>query len=159
MTDTKDTKDTKDSAASFGVNEVVLTLLCAFTGFLDFSKRELLYVLAVTALASSIPDLFSFYTIARKDKKMSMKDSFISTLPVMGSEIVTTIILGIPLFMFNRRKARVFFTLLTGFSMIALNQSLVLKSDVSETIETTFFAMLAVGLAYVIARMLKKIKV
>ena len=88
-----------------------------------------------------------------------MKDSFISTLPVMGSEMVTTIILGIPLFLFNRRKARVIFTLLTGFSMIALNQSLVLKSDAVETIETTIFSMLAVGLAYVIAKILKKIKV
>ena len=151
--------DTQSSAASFGVNEVVLTLLCAFTGFLDFSKRELLYVLAVTALASSIPDLFSFYTIARKDDKKSMKDSLLSTIPVMVSEIATTIVLGIPLFWFNRRKTRATFTLLTGFAMIALNQSLVLKSSLTETVETTFFAMLAVGLAYTISRLLQKLKV
>ena len=150
--------DTNTSAASFGVNEVVLTLLCAFTGFLDFSKRELLYVLAVTALASSIPDLFSFYSIARKDKRMSMKDALLSTLPVMGSEIVTTMILGIPLFLFSQRKERVIFTLLTGFSMIALNQSIILKSKPEETIETTILAMMAVLTAYVIARILKAIK-
>ena len=151
--------DTKSSAASFGVNEVVLTLLCAFTGFLDFSKKELLYVLAVTALASSIPDLFSFYTIARKDDKKSMKDAMLSTIPVMSSEILTTVLLGIPLFLFNKRKKRVIFTLLTGFAMIALNQSLILKSSMSETIETTIFAMIAVGVAYLVSRMLQRLKV
>ena len=77
----------------------------------------------------------------------------------MVSEIATTVLLGIPLFWFNRRKTRATFTLVTGFAMIALNQSLVLKSSLTETVETTFFAMLAVGLAYAISRLLQKLKV
>ena len=76
----------------------------------------------------------------------------------MGSEIVTTMILGIPLFLFSQRKDRVIFTLLTGFSMIALNQSIILKSKPEETIETTILAMMAVLTAYVIAKMLKALK-
>ena len=147
----------RSAAVSFGLNEVVLTLLCAFSGFFDKTRNEIIYVIAITAVASSIPDVYAFYQEAQNEDKLSRGQAARQTGPVFIAEIMGAIALGVPLVVFRDRLTRTVMTFATGLGVILVNEIWIQQNNLSKIVETMLFAIFAIVISYILSGLIKKI--
>ena len=144
-------------AMSFGANEQVMTLMCALTGFLSKDKKGILYILAITAIAASIPDVFSYYRENATKKEVSNIAAAGLGMCVFGIELVVTIILGIPLLLFKNKTAIALGTYLFGIIIIFVNEIYLLKNSLKQAFLSSLFAMVAVWFSYIISKQIAKV--
>jgi hypothetical protein len=149
-------KDT-NTALAFGLNEVVLTLLCAFTGFLDKSQKEILYVLAVTAVASSIPDVYSYYDEEQNEDKLSRSQAARRSVPVFVAELLGAVVLSLPLVFFKNRNARTAGTFIMGMALIVANETFLQKNSAGRVAEVMVSVSIAVFTSYVLVSLIKRL--
>ena len=144
-------------AVSFGANEQVMTLMCALTGFLGQDKKRILYVLAITAIASSIPDVYSYYRENASKKDVSTLSAAGLSLCVFAMELVVAVILGLPLLLLKGKKTIVVCTYVVGLALIAVNEMYLLKNSFETTLFAAVFAACAVGFSYSASKRIGKI--
>ena len=139
-------------AMSFGANEQVMTLMCALTGFLSKDKKRILYILAVTAIAASIPDVYSYYRENATKKDVSNLAAAGLGLCVFAIELVIALLLGIPLLLLNNKKAIAAGTYSLGLIIILINEMYLLKNSWEQALLSSLFAMGAVWLSYFLSK-------
>jgi hypothetical protein len=144
-------------AVSFGANEQVMTLMCALTGFLSKDKKHIIYVLAITAIASSIPDVYSYYRENASKKDVSTLSAAGLGLCVFAMELIVAVILGLPLLLLKGKKKIVMCTYAMGLALIAVNEMYLLKNSFGTTLFAAVFAMCAVGISYLASKRIGKI--
>ena len=144
-------------AVSFGANEQVMTLMCALTGFLNKDKKRILYVLAITAIAASIPDVYSYYRENASKKDVSTLSAAGLGLCVFVMELIVAVILGLPLLLLKDKRKIVMCTYAVGLALIAMNEMYLLKNSVETALFATVFAACAVGFSYLVSKQIGKV--
>ena len=144
-------------AASFGANEQIMTLMCALTGFLSKDKKRILYILAITAIASSIPDVYSYYRENASKKDTSTLAAAGLGLGVFAAEIIVAVILGLPLIFLKNKKTMIIGTYIMGVILIGINEVYILKNSLESGIFAAGFAMIAVWIAYLVSKQIGKL--
>ena len=51
---------------SFGLNVIVMSMLCALSGIFHKNKRDIMYIIFVTGFANIIPDIYAYYLMQRQ---------------------------------------------------------------------------------------------
>lgn len=139
-------------AISFGINEQILTLMCALSGILKQDKKHIIYLILSFAIASSIPDVYSYAsTSSNKTDENAFKDG----LYVFLTEMIMAFILGIPLIFFRQKEYMFLGAITVGLSMISLNEIYFLNSDIEKTIKSVLFASLSVIVSYMLSYILR----
>ena len=138
---------------TFGINEVVMTVLCGISGYLNIPRKKLLYFLIVITFASIIPDFYSYYDMQRNDnpnnKSHSMFESFKQTLPIVIAEIIAVLLITIPLIIFNNKKLRAFGAALVGIILIIVTKYFSNPHiNIIRLVEPAIFAILGAGVTY-----------
>jgi hypothetical protein len=144
-------------AMSFGANEQVMTLMCALTGFLNKDKKKILYILAVTAIAASIPDVYSYYRENATKKDVSNLAAAGLGMCVFGIELVIALLLGVPLLLLKNKKAIAAGTYSLGIIIIFINEMYLLKNSLEQAFLSSLFAMCAVWVSYFLSEQIAKI--
>ena len=111
---------------TFGINEVVMTVLCGISGYLSVPRKQLLYFLLVLAISSIIPDAYSYYQMQRNDlpenKAHSVIESLKNTYPIILSEAGAVLLISIPLMIFNNKVFRAIGAVFIGISLIIVTK-------------------------------------
>lgn len=144
-------------AFTFGINEIVMTMLCALSGYINKDKRDIIYIIFVTGFASMIPDVYAYYLMQRA-KNISVKNSMAITFPVALSEIASTILISIPLIVFNNKHTRFFIALLVGIILITMSTSVnsTKNTTLVDMVEPIIITVFCVFLTYCITTIGRK---
>ena len=103
---------------SFGLNEIVMTMLCAISGYVEMNdKSELIYIIFVTGFASIIPDIYAYYLMMREEKK-SISESLELSIPLIVAELLSTVIIASPLLFLDDKKKRFIYSIILGIILI-----------------------------------------
>ena len=136
---------------TFGVNEIVMTMLCALSGIMHKKKRDIIYFIFVTGFASIIPDIYAYYLMQRQ-KNDSVQEAMMKTLPLTLAEMISTTLIAAPLLFFNDKYRRFFAAI--GIGLILICVSSYLNKDKKESwhnlIEPIFVTLIGIVLAYFI---------
>jgi hypothetical protein len=144
-------------AVSFGANEQVMTLMCALAGFAKKDKKRILYILAITAIAASIPDVYSYYRENASKRTVSNIAAAGLGLYVFAMEAFVAIILGLPLLLLKNKKASIICTYIVGVILICINELYILKNNPETAAFAAVFALCAVWLSYFLSKQIGKI--
>jgi hypothetical protein len=134
---------------TFGVNEIVMTMLCALSGIMHKKKRDILYFIFVTGFASIIPDIYAYYLMQRQ-KNISISEAIVTTLPLVLAEIVSITLISMPLIFLNNKYTRFFSAIAIGTILVIISTYLNEEKETTLTnfIEPIFIILLGVGLTY-----------
>ena len=136
---------------TFGVNEIVMTMLCALSGIMHKKKRDILYFIFVTGFASIIPDIYSYYLMQRQ-KNDSVQKAMMKTLPLMMAEMISTTLISMPLLFFNNKHMRFYAAIGVGLILICVSSYLNKEKNESwqHLIEPIVVTIIGVILAFFI---------
>lgn len=140
---------------TFGINEIVMTILCGISGYLNIPRKKLLYFLIVITFASIIPDFYSYYEMQRNNvpgnAAHSVMDSLKNTFPIMIAELSAVLLIAIPLMIFNNKKLRAIGAGFVGIMLIIVTKLFSNKyTNMMELLKPAIFALLGAGLTYYI---------
>jgi hypothetical protein len=138
---------------TFGINEVVMTVLCGISGYLNIPRKKLLYFLIVITFASIIPDFYSYYEMQRNDnpgnKSHSIIESFKNTFPIIIAELVAVLLIAIPLMIFNNKKLRALGAGFVGVLLILVTKYFSNPHiNIIRLVEPAVFALFGAGITY-----------
>jgi len=91
---------------SFGVDEQLITLCAVLSGYLNFPQHRIIIALIIMAFSNSLPDCLSYYD-EKIGEKMDKKEAMKSTAIVFLSEMLSTLIVLLPIIMMNNTKAAI----------------------------------------------------
>ena len=146
---------------TFGINEIVMTVLCGISGYLSIPRKQLLYFLLVLTISSIIPDVYSYYQMQRNDipgnKSKTIIESLKNTYPIILSEASAVLLISIPLIIFNNKLFRAIGSIFIGISLIIVTK---LYSDsyinITGLLKPAVFALFGAGFTFVVSMLLKK---
>lgn len=107
-----------------GINLIVLTYLTALSGYLKFSKNYIIVLLIILFLATSWPDITTFYRdeLFEKDKKKLKVKYEILTLFI--TELAVIFLLILPLYLINNKFKGIFFSYLSAIILLFINNDI-----------------------------------
>lgn len=113
-----------DLSISHGINLIVLTYLTALGGYLKFTKNHIIVLLIILFMATSWPDITTFYRdeLFEKDKKKKKVKYEIITLFI--TEILVLFFLIFPLYTIYNKKNAIFFSYLIAIFLLFINNDI-----------------------------------
>jgi len=146
---------------TFGINEIVMTVLCGISGYLTISRKQILYFLIVIAIASIIPDFYAYYQMQRNDipgnKSHTVVESLKNTFPIMLAETGAVILIAIPLIIFNNKTFRAIGAIIVGVLLIIVTKLYsVAYVNIYELLTPAVFAVLGAAFTYFVTNFFKK---
>ncbi len=91
---------------SFGIDEQLITLCAVLSGYLNFPQHRIIIALIIMAFSNSLPDCLSYYD-EKIGEKMDKKEAMKLSLVVFLSEMLSTLIVLLPIIMMNNTKAAI----------------------------------------------------
>ena len=111
-------KDKLLSAFIFGIDEQLITLCAVLSGYLSFPQKKIIIALIIMAFSNSLPDCASYYDEKISDDKMDKSQALKLTSMVFISEMMSTIIVLIPIILIKNTKKAIITSYVLIFSMI-----------------------------------------
>ena len=91
---------------SFGIDEQLITLCAVLSGYLNFPQQRIIIALIIMAFSNSLPDCLSYYD-EKVDEKVDKKEAMKLSLVVFLSEMLSTLIVLLPIIMMDNTKAAI----------------------------------------------------
>jgi len=145
-----------DLSVSHGVNLQVLSYLSALGGYIKFPKNHIIVLLIILFLATSWPDIITFYRdeLFTKDNKMLGK---MEALKVLLTEIIVIILLISPLIFIYDKKTGLILSYLIAISLLFINNYINMNYDIQNNITTILTYLFVSYIIYLISHFLVKI--
>ena len=146
---------------TFGINEIVMTVLCGISGYLAISRKQILYFIIVIAISSIIPDFYSYYQMQRNDisgnKSHTIVESLKNTYPIILAEAGAVLLIAIPLIIFTNKVFRAIGAIIVGVSLIIVTKLYsVSYVNIYELLTPAIFAVLGAVFTYFVTSLFKK---
>lgn len=143
-------------SVSHGINLQVLSYLTALGGYIKFPKNNIIVLLIILFLATSWPDIITFYRdeLFTKDNKMLGK---MEALKVLLTEVIVIILLISPLIFINDKKTGLILTYFIAIALLFINNYINMNYDIQNNITTILSYLFVSYIIYLISDFLIKI--
>jgi len=145
-----------DLSVSHGINLQVLSYLTALGGYIKFQKNHIIILLIILFLATSWPDIITFYRdeLFTKDNKMLGK---MEALKVLLTEIIVIILLISPLIFIHDKKTGLIISYFIAIVLLFINNYINMNYDIQNNITTILTYLFVSYIIYLISNFLIKI--
>ena len=145
-----------DLSVSHGINLQVLSYLTALGGYIKFPKNHIIVLLIILFLATSWPDIITFYRdeLFTKDNKMLGK---FETFKVLITELIVIIILIFPLIFIYSKKIALIVSYTIAIILLYINNHINMKYSMQENIQSIILYLFVSYIIYLISDFLIKI--
>ncbi len=145
---------------AFGINEVVMTVLCGISGYLSIPRKQMLYFLIVLSISSIVPDVYAYYQMQRNETPENRAHSVIESLknsyPIMLAELCAVFIIAIPLMAFTNKFSRALGAVIAGVILIIVTKFFSIpNANLYQLISPAIFAVVAAWFTYIFTKFLK----
>ena len=145
-----------DLSVSHGINLQVLSYLTALGGYIKFPKNHIIVLLIILFLATSWPDIITFYRdeLFTKDNKMLGK---MEAVKVLLTEIIVIILLISPLIFIYDKKTGLILSYFIAIALLFVNNYINMNYDIQNNITTILSYLFVSYIIYLISDFLIKI--
>lgn len=145
-----------DLSVSHGINLQVLSYLTALGGYIKFPKNHIIVLLIILFLATSWPDIITFYRdeLFTKDNKMLGK---MEALKVLLTEVIVIILLISPLIFIYDKKTGLILSYFIAIALLFINNYINMNYDIQNNITTILSYLFVSYIIYLISDFLIKI--
>lgn len=145
-----------DLSVSHGINLQVLSYLTALGGYIKFPKNHIILLLIILFLATSWPDIITFYRdeLFTKDNKMLGK---MEALKVLLTEVIVIILLISPLIFIYDKKTGLILSYFIAIALLFINNYINMNYDIQNNITTILSYLFVSYIIYLISDFLIKI--
>lgn len=145
-----------DLSISHGINLQVLSYLTALGGYIKFPKNHIIVLLIILFLATSWPDIITFYRdeLFTKDNKMLSK---FEALKVLITELFVIIILITPLIFIHSKKIALIVSYSIAIILLYINNHINLNYNMEDNIQSIILYLFISYIIYLISDFLIKI--
>ena len=145
-----------DISVSHGINLQVLSYLTALGGYIKFPKNHIIVLLIILFLATSWPDIITFYRdeLFTKDNKMLDK---MEALKVLLTETIVIILLISPLIFIYDKKTALILSYFIAIALLFINNYINMNYDIQNNITTILTYLFISYIIYLISDFLIKI--
>jgi len=145
-----------DLSVSHGINLQVLSYLTALGGYIKFPKNHIIVLLIILFLATSWPDIITFYRdeLFTKDNKMLSK---MEALKVLLTETIVIILLISPLIFIYDKKTALILSYFIAIALLFINNYINMNYDIQNNITTILTYLFVSYIIYLISDFLIKI--
>ena len=145
-----------DLSVSHGINLQVLSYLTALGGYIKFPKNHIILLLIILFLATSWPDIITFYRdeLFTKDNKMLGK---MEALKVLLTEVIVIILLISPLIFIYDKKTSLILSYFIAIALLFINNYINMNYDIQDNITTILSYLFVSYIIYLISDFLIKI--
>lgn len=145
-----------DLSVSHGINLQVLSYLTALGGYIKFPKNNIIVLLIILFLATSWPDIITFYRdeLFTKDNKMLGK---MEALKVLLTEVIVIILLISPLIFIYDKKTGLILSYFIAIALLFINNYINMNYDIQNNITTILSYLFVSYIIYLISDFLIKI--
>lgn len=142
-------KHTFKESFSFGLNVIVMSMLCALSGIFHKKKRDIMYIIFVTGFANIIPDIYAYYLMQRQ-KNVSISEAIVTTLPLGLAEMLSITFISMPLLFLNNKYTRFFAAIGVGAILVIISTYLNEEKEATLTnfVEPIVVTLIGVSLTY-----------
>ena len=146
----------KDLSISHGINLQVLSYLTALGGYIKFPKNHIIVLLIILFLATSWPDIITFYRdeLFTKDNKILGK---MEALKVLLTEVIVIILLISPLIFIYDKKTGLILSYFIAIALLFINNYINMNYDIQNNITTILSYLFVSYIIYLISDFLIKI--
>ena len=146
----------KDLSISHGINLQVLSYLTALGGYIKFPKNHIIVLLIILFLATSWPDIITFYRdeLFTKDNKMLGK---MEAFKVLLTEVIVIILLISPLIFIYDKKTGLILSYFIAIALLFINNYINMNYDIQNNITTILSYLFVSYIIYLISDFLIKI--
>ena len=145
-----------DLSVSHGINLQVLSYLTALGGYIKFPKNHIILLLIILFLATSWPDIVTFYRdeLFTEDNKMLGK---FEAFKVLITELIVIILLISPLIFIYSKKIALIVSYTVAIILLYINNHINMKYNMEENIQTIILYLFVSYIIYLISNFLIKI--
>ena len=145
-----------DLSVAHGINLQVLSYLTALGGYIKFPKNHIIVLLIILFLATSWPDIITFYRdeLFTKDNKMLGK---MEALKVLLTEVIVIILLISPLIFIYDKKTGLILSYFIAIALLFINNYINMNYDIQNNITTILSYLFVSYIIYLISDFLIKI--
>jgi len=145
-----------DLSVSHGINLQVLSYLTALGGYIKFQKNHIIILLIILFLATSWPDIITFYRdeLFTKDNKMLGK---MEAVKVLLTEIIVIILLISPLIFIYDKKIGLILSYTIAITLLFINNYINMNYDIQNNITSILIYLFVSYIIYLISNFLIKI--
>ena len=145
-----------DLSVSHGINLQVLSYLTALGGYIKFPKNHIIVLLIILFLATSWPDIITFYRdeLFTKDNKMLGK---FETFKVLITELIVIILLISPLVFIYSKNIALIVSYIIAILLLYINNYINMKYSMKQNIYSIIFYLSVSFIIYLISSFLIKI--
>jgi hypothetical protein len=145
-----------DLSISHGINLQVLSYLTALGGYIKFSKNHIIVLMIILFLATSWPDIITFYRdeLFTKDNKILGK---FEAFKVLITEVFVIILLISPLIFIHSKKISILLSYTIAIILLYINNYINMKYSMEENIQTIILYLFISYIIYLISNFLIKI--
>jgi len=144
-----------DLSVSHGINLQVLSYLTALGGYIKFQKNHIIILLIILFLATSWPDIITFYRdeLFTKDNKMLGK---MEAVKVLLTEIIVIILLISPLIFIYDKKTGLILSYFIAIALLFVNNYINMNYDIQNNITSILIYLFVSYIIYLISDFLIK---
>ena len=144
-----------DLSVSHGINLQVLSYLTALGGYIKFPKNHIIVLLIILFLATSWPDIITFYRdeLFTKDNKMLSK---MEALKVLLTETIVIILLISPLIFIYDKKTALILSYFIAIALLFINNYINMNYDIQNNITSILIYLFVSYIIYLISDFLIK---
>jgi hypothetical protein len=145
-----------DLSVSHGINLQVLSYLTALGGYIKFPKNHIILLLIILFLATSWPDIITFYRdeLFTEDNKMFGK---FEAFKVLITELIVITILISPLIFIYSKKIALIVSYTIAIILLYINNHINMKYIMEKNIQTIILYLFVSYIIYLISDFLLKI--
>jgi len=145
-----------DLSVSHGINLQVLSYLTALGGYIKFPKNHIIVLLIILFLATSWPDIITFYRdeLFTKDNKILGK---FEAFKVLLTEIIVIILLMSPLIFIYDKKIGLILSYIIAITLLFINIYINMNYDIQNNITSILIYLFVSYIIYLISDFLIKI--
>ena len=145
-----------DLSVSHGINLQVLSYLTALGGYIKFPKNHIIVLLIILFLATSWPDIITFYRdeLFTKDNKMLGK---FETFKLLITELIVIILLISPLVFIYSKNIALIVSYIIAILLLYINNYINMKYSMKDNIYSIIFYLSISFIIYLISSFLIKI--
>ena len=145
-----------DLSVSHGINLQVLSYLTALGGYIKFPKNHIIVLIIILFLATSWPDIITFYRdeLFTKDNKMLGK---FEAFKVLITESIVIIMLISPLIFIYNKNIALIFSYIIAILLLYINNYINMKYSMNQNIQSIILYLSVSFIIYLISNFLIKI--
>ena len=145
-----------DLSVSHGINIQVLSYLTALGGYIKYPKNNIIVLLIILFLATSWPDIITFYRdelFTKDNQKLGKRES----LKVLITELTVMIILISPLILIYDKKSALILSYLIAITLLFINNNINMNYNIKDNIISILTFLFISYIIYLISDFLIKI--